>query len=122
MININRYNPFKQKLSVIFNSFDMNTRILGPSLGVQWLELDTPNAGESGSIPGQGTKILNAARWGQKEKKQEILRRRSLDQWFSTQLVLSKYWIVNYDGSQANTGIAKLGSEGRAQIYEMSRR
>ena len=62
MININRYNPFKQKLSGIFNSFDMNTRILGPFPGVQWLGLHTPNVGGSGSIPGQGTKILNAAR------------------------------------------------------------
>ena len=61
MININRYNPFKQKLSGIFNSFDMNTRLLGPALGVQWVGLHTPNAGGSSSIPGQGTKILNTA-------------------------------------------------------------
>ena len=36
---------------------------------VQWLRLHTCNAGDMGLIPGQGTKILNAARCSQKKKK-----------------------------------------------------
>ena len=39
------------------------------SLRVQRLRLCTPKAGGPGSIPGQGTKILQATRCGQKEKK-----------------------------------------------------
>jgi len=35
---------------------------LGTSLAVQWLRLHAPTAGGIGSIPGQGTKILNDAR------------------------------------------------------------
>ena len=36
---------------------------------VQWLRLCTSNAGDKGSIPGQGTKILHAAK-PKKEKNQ----------------------------------------------------
>ena len=32
---------------------------MGTSLAVQWLRLCSPNAGDTGSIPGQGTKILH---------------------------------------------------------------
>ena len=46
------------------------------SLVVQWLRLWAPNAGDSGSIPGWGTKIQHGrithhfAKWsGQKEKR-----------------------------------------------------
>ena len=41
----------------------------GTSLVVQWLRLRSPNAGGIGSIPGQGTRIPHATRWGQKKKK-----------------------------------------------------
>ena len=41
----------------------------GISLAVQWLRLCTSNAGDKGSIPGQGTKILHAAK-PKKEKNQ----------------------------------------------------
>ena len=34
----------------------------GTSLVVQWLRLLTSTAGDTGSIPSQGTKILHAAR------------------------------------------------------------
>ena len=34
----------------------------GTSVAVQWLKLQAPNAGGTGLIPGQGTKILHAAR------------------------------------------------------------
>ena len=40
------------------------------SLAVQWLRLCCPNAGGTGSISGQGTKILHAAQLGQKTRKQ----------------------------------------------------
>ena len=39
----------------------------GISLVVQWLRLHTFSAVGLGSIPGQGTKIPNAVRWGQKK-------------------------------------------------------
>ena len=43
----------------------------GTSLAVQWLRLQAPNAGDTGLIPGWGTKILYATRFGQKKKKIE---------------------------------------------------
>lgn len=33
----------------------------GTSLAVQWIRLQTPNAGDRGLIPAQGTKILHIA-------------------------------------------------------------
>ena len=42
---------------------------LGTSLAVQRLRLCTPNAGSTGSIPGQGTKIPHAAWRSQNKKK-----------------------------------------------------
>ena len=41
----------------------------GISLEVQWLTLCTSSEGDTGSIPGQGTKIPRAAQWGLKKKK-----------------------------------------------------
>ena len=41
----------------------------GNSLAVQWLELRASTAGGSGSIPSQGTKVLQAVRCGQLKKK-----------------------------------------------------
>ena len=43
----------------------------GTSLAVQWLGLRASNAGGTGSIPGQGTKILQAACCGQKTNKRK---------------------------------------------------
>ena len=43
----------------------------GTSLVVQWLRLCAPNAGGTGSIPGQGTKIPHATRHSPKEKKKK---------------------------------------------------
>ena len=43
----------------------------GTSLAVQWLGLCASVAGGMGSIPGQGTKIPHATRYGQKKKKKE---------------------------------------------------
>ena len=40
----------------------------GTSLVVQWLELHTSTAGGMGSIPGQGTKILQVAQLAKGEK------------------------------------------------------
>ena len=40
----------------------------GTSLAVQWLRLHASNAGGTGSIPGQGTKIPHAAWQGQRIK------------------------------------------------------
>ena len=44
----------------------------------QWLGLYTPNAGSSSLIPGLGTKIPYAERYGQKKKKNER-KKRSLE-------------------------------------------
>ena len=40
---------------------------LGTSLAVQWLGLRASTSGAMGSIPGQGTKILQASRHCQKK-------------------------------------------------------
>ena len=40
---------------------------------VKWLRLHASTAGDTGSIPGQGTKILQATQHGQKKKKYLIL-------------------------------------------------
>ena len=42
--------------------------IKGTSLVVQWLRLCTFRAGDEGSIPGQGTRVLHAGPHGQNEK------------------------------------------------------
>ena len=44
---------------------------LGNSLVVQWLGLHAFTAEDPGSIPGQGTKIPQAASHGQKKNKQD---------------------------------------------------
>ena len=44
---------------------------MGLSLVVQWLRLCASTAGGTGSIPGQGTKILHAEWHGQKFKKKK---------------------------------------------------
>ena len=45
---------------------------LGYSLAVQWLGLQALTAKGAGSIPGQGTKILQATQPGQKKKKKRL--------------------------------------------------
>ena len=47
----------------------LESSILETSLVVQWLRRHAPNAGGSGSIPGQGPMIPHATRQGQKKKK-----------------------------------------------------
>ena len=54
------------------NSNGFKKVFIGNSLAVQWLRLCGPNAGGPGSIPGRGTKILHAARRGQKKKKKGL--------------------------------------------------
>ena len=46
-----------------FSKFKMVT--IGNSLTVQWIELCASSAGGIGSIPGQGTKILQAPEYSQ---------------------------------------------------------
>ena len=43
-----------------------NEAFTGTSLAVQWLRFHTSAAGGMSSIPGQGTKILQAMQYGQK--------------------------------------------------------
>ena len=43
----------------------------GTSLVVQWLRLRASTAGGTGSIPGQGTRILHATCLGHKKKKKK---------------------------------------------------
>ena len=47
----------------------------GTFLAVQWLRLCASTAGDAGSIPGQGTKILHAAQTA-KEKENEIFKKK----------------------------------------------
>ena len=49
----------------------------GTSLAVPWLRLCTSTAGGVCSIPGWGTKILHAARCGQKKKKKKKKKKKS---------------------------------------------
>ena len=48
---------------------NLNLDFTGNSLAVQWLGLRTSTAGDTSSIPGQGTKIPQAMRHSQKKKK-----------------------------------------------------
>ena len=45
-----------------------NTHTFGTSLAIYWLRLHAFTVRALGSIPGQGTKILQAERYGQKYK------------------------------------------------------
>ena len=45
----------ERRLTVQFHFYKLQ-EIAGTSLVVQWLRLHDPNAGDSGSIPGQGTR------------------------------------------------------------------
>ena len=54
-----------------------NREKLGNSLVVQWLAFRTSTAGSMGSVPGRGTKILQAAWCGSKKKKKE--RKKSIN-------------------------------------------
>ena len=53
---------FKRPLKV-----NLKDSKLGTSLVVQWLRLCASIVGDTGSIPGQGTKIPHAAQCGQKK-------------------------------------------------------
>ena len=58
--------------SAVFPSFscssDSRMTVTGTSPAVQWSRLRASTAGGAGSIPGQGTKIPNAAQRGQKKR------------------------------------------------------
>ena len=61
--------------------------VIGNSLVVQWLGVHAFTAQGLGSIPGWGTKILQDARCGQKQRKEKGLRKRRCDkciQWSVT--------------------------------------
>ena len=45
---------------------------LGNSLAVQWLGLCASTAGDTGSIPGRGTKILHAEQHAKKKMKKKV--------------------------------------------------
>ena len=53
-------------------TLQLKGRDWGNSLAVQWLGLHASTAGGMRSIPGQGTKILQAVRCGQKKKKKRL--------------------------------------------------
>ena len=52
---------------------------MGNSLEVQWLRLRPSTAGGTGSIPGQGTKILHTTRHSQKMREREKGREKEMD-------------------------------------------
>ena len=57
---------------------DIDVQQISTSLAVQWLRHCASTAGDAGSIPGQGTKILHAVRCSQKGKnKKEGISNRS---------------------------------------------
>ena len=53
--------------------FLLHSRILGNSLVVQWLGLHAFTSKDLGSIPGQGIKILQAAKHGQDKRIVQLL-------------------------------------------------
>ena len=63
---------------------------------VQWLRLWTSNAGDEGSIPGQGIKILHAARSDQKKRKISVLREHGLLHHKTIIIVLSKITLTDH--------------------------
>ena len=58
----------KRKIAIKTN---IKIEVIWTSLEVQWLRLCASTAGGTGSIPGQGTKILHATRRSQKKKGQK---------------------------------------------------
>ena len=52
---------------------------------VQWLRLHASNAGDTGLIPGQGTKIPHTAPHAKKKKKRSPLESKPVSQWTSRQ-------------------------------------
>ena len=67
-------NKMKQTSFPLYSIGGITTQrgnISGIPLAVQWLGLCTSAAGGTGSIPGRGTKILQAAWHGQKKKKKK---------------------------------------------------
>ena len=59
------------KLKIVCKETMNRMKRQGTSLVGQWLRLRASTAGGTGSIPGQGTRTLRAARCGQKKKKNE---------------------------------------------------
>ena len=60
----------------------------GTSPVVQWLRLCIPNAGDMGSVPDLGTKIVHATGYGQKILKRNLLEMFSLKQDYSSLLII----------------------------------
>ena len=58
--------PFLCLVICVLYNILYNKLVIGTSLAVQWLRLLTSVAEGAGSIPGQETKILHAARCSQK--------------------------------------------------------
>ena len=63
----------------------------GTSLAVQWIRLCATIAGGTGLIPGWGTKILHAARYNQKKKKN--LGASLVAQWLRICLPMQGTWV-----------------------------
>ena len=59
------------------SSVDFTKTPVGTSLVVQWLQLCPSNAGGTGSIPGQGTKIPHNEMWQKKKRKKERKKKAS---------------------------------------------
>ena len=59
--------------------FNAQVSIMDDGIPWQWLKLHTSTAGGTGSIPGQGTKILQAMWHSQKEKKEDGIARQKIN-------------------------------------------
>ena len=72
----NHYLPSGEYLSRYFFPYCLITALkilnIGNSLVVQWLGLFTSTAGDSGLIPGLGTKIPPVSQYSQKKKKKVL--------------------------------------------------
>ena len=63
ILHKSKQNQTVTSVSEVLKKFTLGTSQVG-----QWLGLHAPSAGGTGSIPGQGTRILLAAQYGKKEK------------------------------------------------------
>ena len=88
----------------------------GTSLVVQWLRLHASTAGDMGSIPGQGTKILHYMQCGQKKKdKDDQLKPPHLLLWRPTPVFLpgefhgrGSWWAIVHEVTKSRTQLSNF--------------
>lgn len=83
------------KVKFSFRTKNQTLRHRRTSLVVHWLRLDDSTAGDTGLIPGQGTKILYVVQHGQKGKKKNHCLKKG-EKWLRNPFSLSKVSFGNF--------------------------